>query len=492
MAHSRGRRSVISMRPTVVPIAPRSPARWRPVLGEERYARLLDTIDRSGELLRGRAVWSVNSTAQGGGVAELLRSLIAYARGAGIDARWAVIEGDPDFFTVTKRIHNRLHGNVGDYGPLSHQERSAYERTLAANADALIELMRPGDVALLHDPQTAGLTDALREAGIRVIWRCHVGIDQPNDFAREAWDFLRPYVTHAEGYVFSRHAFVWEDLDPERITIIAPSIDPYSAKNQDIDPEVGKAILATAGLADGGPAVAPVFTRDDGTTGRVDRAAELVEEAPLPGDERLLCQVSRWDRLKDPAGVLEAFEHHVLPHVDCHLVLAGPSVADVTDDPEGAEVLAELTAAWEGLHTAVRPRVHLASLPMDDAEENAAMVNALQQRSTVVAQKSLAEGFGLTVAEAMWKSRPVVASQVGGIQDQIVDGETGFLVPPRDLAAFGERVVRVMRDPKLAVRLGNAARDRVVGEFLGPRHLTQYVDLLDRIVAGPTQPRAAA
>src|SRR5688500_14607081 len=137
------------MGPTVVPIAPRSPARWRQVLGEERYRALLDTIDHSGEMLRGRAVWSVNSTAQGGGVAELLRSLIAYSRGAGIDARWAVIEGDPDFFTVTKRIHNRLHGNVGDYGPLNAAERRTYDSTIATNAGALIELMRPGDVVLL-------------------------------------------------------------------------------------------------------------------------------------------------------------------------------------------------------------------------------------------------------------------------------------------------------------------------------------------------------
>ena len=480
------------MGPTVVPIAPRSPARWRQVLGEERYTALLDTIDHSGEMLRGRAVWSVNSTAQGGGVAELLRSLIAYSRGAGIDARWAVIEGDSDFFTVTKRIHNRLHGNVGDYGPLGEAERRAYDSTIAANAGALIKLMRPGDVALLHDPQTAGLSAPLLDAGMNVIWRCHVGLDGPNDFAREAWDFLRPYVEPAEAYVFSRRAFVWEDLDPSRITIIAPSIDPYSAKNQDIDADVQQAILAAAGLCDCTNDAPPVFSRDDGTTGRVDRRADMIEEGPIPGDEPLLCQVSRWDRLKDPAGILEAFEHHIVPHIACHLVLAGPSVADVSDDPEGAEVLAELTEAWKELHPAVRSRVHLATLPMDDAEENAAIVNALQRRATVIAQKSLAEGFGLTVAEGMWKGKPVVASAVGGIQDQIVDGETGFLVPPSDLAAFGERVVQLMRDPKLANRIGEAARGRVRDEFLGPRHLTQYVALLDRIVAEPHLPVAAA
>ena len=492
MAHPTPLHSFMVMGPSVVPIAPRSPARWRPILGEERYGQLLDTIDRTGELLRGRAVWSVNSTAQGGGVAELLRSLIAYSRGAGIDARWAVIEGDPDFFTVTKRIHNRLHGHVGDYGPLNSAEHRAYDSTIAANAGSLIELMRPGDVVLLHDPQTAGLSAPLADAGMHVIWRCHVGLDEPNDFAREAWDFLRPYVEPAGAYVFSRRAFVWEDLDPGRITIIPPSIDPHSAKNQDLEPDVQRAILAAAGLCDCTTDEPPVFTRDDGTSGRVDRRADVVEEAPIPGDEPLLCQVSRWDRLKDPAGILEAFEHHIVPHVACHLVLAGPSVADVSDDPEGAEVLAELTAAWEKLHVAVRPRVHLATLPMDDAEENAAVVNALQRRATVIAQKSLAEGFGLTVAEGMWKAKPVVASGVGGIQDQIADGETGFLVPPRDLEAFGERVVQLMRDPKLAARIGATARESVVNDFLGTRHLTQYATLLGRMFEPAGVPSTAA
>jgi len=467
----------------VVPTAPRSPARWRPVIGEERYAQLLDTIERSGRLLRGRAVWSVNSTAQGGGVAELLRSLIGYSRGAGIDARWAVIEGNPEFFAITKRIHNRLHGAVGDCGPLNSEERRVYARTLEANAAELLQLMRRGDVALLHDPQTAGLAEPLRQAGVHVIWRCHVGLDEPSDYAREAWDFLLPYVSHAEAFVFSRKAFVWENLDPARIEIIAPSIDPHSAKNEELDPTVCGAILGRVGLSDRDPGATPVFTRDDGSYGRVDREASLVEEAPLPADAPLLCQVSRWDRLKDPAGVLQAFARHVLPHIDCHLVLAGPSVADVSDDPEGAEVLAELTQAWERLGPAVRPHVHLATLPMDDAEENAVIVNALQRRATVIAQKSLAEGFGLTVAEGMWKAKPLVASRVGGIQDQIVDGQTGCLVAPDDLEGFGRGVVTLMRDPVLAARVGERAQARVRDEFL---------DLLERVVTSTTTAAAAA
>ena len=193
--------------------------------------------------------------------------------------------------------------------------------------------------------------------------------------------------------------------------------------------------------------------------------------------------MSRWDRLKDPLGVLAGFAEHVhAEDEDPHLVLAGPDVAAVADDPEGAEVFAEVEAAWRDLPRAVRRRVHLALLPMDDADENAVIVNALQRRADVVVQKSLAEGFGLTVAEAMWKGRPVVASRVGGIQDQIEDGMTGRLVDPRDLAAFGENVSALLVDPHGAERMGEAAQRRVRDLFLGPRHLGQYVDLLETVL----------
>jgi trehalose synthase len=195
-------------------------------------------------------------------------------------------------------------------------------------------------------------------------------------------------------------------------------------------------------------------------------------------------QVSRWDRLKDPLGVLAGFAEHVRADEAPHLVLAGPDVTAVADDPEGAEVLAEVQAAWEGLPRAVRRRVHLALLPMGDTDENAVIVNALQRRADVVVQKSLAEGFGLTVSEAMWKGRPVVASDVGGIQDQIEDGRTGRLVEAHDLAAFGARVSELLADPHGAERLGAAAQARVRDHFLGPRHLGQYVELLERVLRG--------
>jgi trehalose synthase len=209
----------------------------------------------------------------------------------------------------------------------------------------------------------------------------------------------------------------------------------------------------------------------------------VIEEQPMQLDDPLIAQVSRWDRLKDPLGVLRGFAEHVDPADEPHLVLGGPDVTAVADDPEGGEVLAETEDAWRELPAAVRRRVHLALLPMDDADENAVMVNALQRRADVVVQKSLAEGFGLTVAEAMWKGRPVMASRVGGIQDQIEDGTTGFLVDPGDLRAFGERANALLADPYAAERIGQAAQTRVRDLFLGPRHLGQYVELLGSVLA---------
>jgi trehalose synthase len=357
-----------------------------------------------------------------------------------------------------------------------------YEQTAAANAWELERLMRAGDIAVLHDPQTAGLIPPLRKLGARVVWRCHVGLDEPNDSAREAWHFLLPYVQEAEAVVFSRDAFIWEGIDLGRVSVIPPSIDAFSPKNQDMAPANAAAVLRAAGLEPGRPAGDGVFVREDGTPGRVDRRADLSDSRPLPAEVPALVQVSRWDRLKDPLGVLRAFGEGIAPGGDAHLVLAGPSVAAVSDDPEGAEVLAEVVAFRAGLRDDVRDRVHLFSLPMEDIEENAAIVNALQRRAQVVVQKSLAEGFGLTVAEAMWKARAVVGSRVGGIREQIADGDTGVLVEPRDLPGFARAVARLLADPAAASEMGERARERVRQAYLGPRHLRQYVDLFERLL----------
>ena len=455
-------------------------ARFETVLTPERYEELVDTTVRALDLFEGRTVWNINSTARGGGVAEMLQSLLAYARGAGVDARWLVISGNPDFFRVTKRIHNHLHGSPGDGGELGKEEHDIYDAVIEQNAQEILERVKPDDVVLVHDPQPAGLIERLKEKTAAVVWRCHVGLDSPNEVARNAWQFLMPYVQPAGRYVFSRDAYAWEGLEQESIEIIPPSIDAFAPKNQDMDPDNVRAIVAATGLVTGNGNGSPTFTRWDQSEGRVGTPTVLFDEgAPPPSTARLVVQVSRWDRLKDPVGVIKGFADVVAPEVDeVHLVLAGPAVAAVSDDPEGQEVLQECKDVWSDLPGDVAERVHLACLPMDDPEENAAIVNALQRRADIVVQKSLAEGFGLTVAEGMWKSRPLVASKIGGIQDQIVDGESGLLVSdPSNLEEYGQAVVKLLNDEAAAFEMGRRAHDRVRDEFLGARSLIQYVEL---------------
>ena len=463
-----------------VPIAPLDLERFATVLDPPDYADFIALADRARAALAGRVVWCVNSTARGGGVAEMLQSLLAYTRGAGVDCRWVVIEGTPEFFALTKRIHNCLHA-ADHVEPPTEGDRAVYEDVTGAAARRLADLVAPGDVVLLHDPQTAGIAPELRAKGIGTAWRCHVGVDHPTDAARATWAFLEPYVSAADAYVFSRAGYFWDGLDTDRAVVIPPSIDVFSTKNQGLEPGAASAILDVAGIRADGPRQGATFTRHDGSPGRVDRRAQLFQESRIPAGAPFIAQVSRWDRLKDPIGVMDAFARHADAMPAAHLVLAGPATAAVSDDPEGAEMLVEVSGAWQQLDAGLRARVHLAALPMEDPEENAAIVNALQTTATVVVQKSIAEGFGLTVAEAMWKARPVVASDVGGIRDQIVDGECGVLVDPHDLDACGTAMARLVNDPVLAARLGTAARERVRQAFLGPRHLAQWFEVVQRI-----------
>jgi trehalose synthase len=352
-------------------------------------------------------------------------------------------------------MHNRLHGAVGDAGLLGDAERDIYRDVLRDNLGPILDTVSAGDVAILHDPQTLGLAPALRQAGLLVVWRCHAGSDVHNERSREAWDFLGPWLGAPHLHVFSRAGYVPDILGGANVRIIAPAIDPLSPKNRELSAAEQVGILAR--IPDLPPAHTPT-----------------------------LLQVSRWDRLKDMGGVMTAFVGHIAGQCpDAHLVLAGPSASGVTDDPEGMAVLMECAETWRGLPSVLQRRIHLVELPMEDPAVNALMVNALQRHADVVAQKSLSEGFGLTVAEAMWKSRAVVASAIGGIQDQIVDGESGRLIDqPDDLATFGEVVTSLLKDRSEAARLGDNARERVRKHFLAWRNLEQWVDALESLAAG--------
>jgi trehalose synthase len=402
-----------------------------------------------------------------------------------------VLDGDPRFFEITKRLHNALHGARGDGGPLGPGERAHYDDVLRTNLDGLTRRVAPRDIVLLHDPQAAGLVEGVRRTGASVIWRCHVGRDQPNDRTGQAWDFLRPYLEPAQALVFSRREYAPAWVEEGRLVVIPPSIDPFAVKNMSLDADVVRGLLTRVGLVtNGGLAGSVDFVRRDGSRAslrpRGDSDGVLLDGAPPPVDTPLVVQVSRWDRLKDMAGVMEGFVA-ALANDDlagAHLVLAGPETSGVSDDPEGSQVLDECLVEWRHLPEAVRGRVHLAAIPMRDGDENAVIVNALQRHAAVVVQKSLVEGFGLTVTEAMWKGRPVVGSRIGGIQDQIADGRDGLLVDdPYDIEEFAGVLVRVMGDPELAERLGDAAHRRVLEEFLGDRHLEQYADLFSRLVS---------
>jgi trehalose synthase len=456
------------------------------LLTPERAARLREVAVLARGMLSDRIVWNVNATSQGGGVAEMLQSLLAYGRGVGVDTRWLALAGDAEFFAITKRLHNVLHGSPGDGGPLGARERAHYEKVLRANFEEISGSVSPGDIVLLHDPQTGGLVEDVRSLGARVVWRCHIGRDTPSEIADQGWAFLRDFIEPADGFIFSRAVYAPDWVPPDRLMVIPPSIDPFSTKNRRLEPADVDAVLRCVGLLDARyEHDALTFVRRDGTLGQVRRHADLVVAgSPPPVDARLVVQVSRWDRLKDMAGVMTGFADHVdtMP-ADVHLLLVGPDVAAVSDDPEGAGVLAECLAQWQTLPAATRARVHLVGVPMDDVDENAHIVNAVQHYAAVVVQKSIVEGFGLTVTEAMWKSRPVIASAVGGIQDQIVDGQHGLLLrDPRDLDAFAGALRRVLLDPELARRLGESAAARVQDQFLGDRHLIQYIDLFSRLL----------
>ena len=450
------------------------------VADPERWRELTDAAERVRRSLEGRALWNVTATAQGG-IAELVRSDSALDRGIGVDARWEIIDGTPEFFALSRRIHNDLHGTPSDSGRYSEGDHELYTATLAKTAADVVGRFGRGDVVVLHGPPTAGLVADVLRAGAHPVWRSHVGLDEPNDVAREAWRFLGRYVEDAEAYVFSRRRFVWKSLDPADAFVIPPAIDPASPKNHDMNPEVVGAILARVGLQRNGRPGNTTFVRLDGTPGRVDRRAEMTEVEPLPRDAPLVVQISPWNRLKAPPTVIEIFARHVPLALGAHLIVAGPALEGVNDEPEADAVFAETLERWRSLDPAVQARVHLARIPTLDTDEAAATINALQRRAHVVMQKSHGEGFGMTVLEAAWKERPVVCSRVGGLQEHVVDGVTGYLITLGDYEAAGAAVARLLGDAELAQRMGAAGRENVRAHFLAPSALPGWSAVFEHV-----------
>jgi trehalose synthase len=403
-------------------------------------------------------IWHVSSTSAGGGVAELLWSSIARQRALGLPAEWLIAAAEPKFFQLAKRIHHGLHGRgTKDFSP---QDEELYRTVTAKSAKQLAAFVRPEDVVLLHDPQTAGVVPHLLAAGARVAWRCHIGTRSDGPTVDATWDFLRPYVELVPKCVFTVPDFAPGYLSLSRISVITPSIDPASAKNRELSEQERHDLLAGVGL------LAPMGAGEVGYT---------LQDQPLPLDVPVVTQVSLWDPLKDMTGVLRTFGSQVA--APAHLVLAGPDPADIPDDPEGVSVFAEVRRLRDGMPADVRARIHLVVLTLRDLKANALVVNAIQRHSTVVVQKSFEEGFGLAVTEAMWKSRPIVASAVGGLITQLTDGVDGLLVDPVDLRAFGDAVNLLLAEPSYATRLGAAAHEKCRSSFLATRELTDYLRL---------------
>jgi trehalose synthase len=435
----------------------------------------------AGELLGGRTVWMVNSAALGGGVSQLLRTLLPYWRGAGVDVRWMVLRGSVEFFRVTKRFHNHLQGQPGDGDVLGIDALTTLDRAADQHARALASLLAPGDVVVLNDPQTAAMSVALERAGANVIWCCHVGIDNDNELSENAWTCLRPRLAGARCFVFSRYTSLPDWLGGAETSILTPGIDPASTKNLPMSDRAARAILQHLGLAAGVSTGPPSYDCTDGSTATLAAGPTVLDSDGAPDWSRnpVVVALARWDRIKDPLGILDGFLERVLAASDAHLLLAGPDADQVADDPEAAVVLAEVRERWRGLPPAARARVHLACLPLTSPDENAAMVNAIQRQAAVVVKKSLQEGFGLGVAEAMWKARPVVASAVGGHLDQVQHLHSGLLVEdPADVGAFGDAIVELLRDSPLAARLGQTARERARALFLNDRHFIRWVEVL--------------
>lgn len=366
--------------------------------------------------LEGKRVVMINSTAVGGGVAEILSRMVPLTRELGIDTRWEVIKGGDDFFAVTKRMHNALHGKAEAF---TQRDFEVFEETTRQNLETL-DLS--ADVVFVHDPQPAGLVQARDRLGGGWVWRCHIDLSAPQ---ADVWSFLAASVARYDASVFSAPQFATDLKLPQ--VMIPPSIDPLSDKNRELSDAEVEAVF---------------------------------ERLHVPRDKPIITQVSRFDRLKDPVGVIAAFRL-VRKYNDCRLVLAG---GGATDDPEGREVLNQVHEAANA-----DADIHVLELPPTANVE----INAIQRGSTVILQKSLKEGFGLTVSEALWKGKPVIAGAVGGIPLQITHRYSGILTHTIDGTAFW--VKQLLNAPDFAKRLGDNGREHVRNNFLLTRHLKDYL-----------------
>lgn len=387
---------------------------YEPVVGKN----VIEELKLLANGLSGKSILNINSTYVGGGVAEILSRMVPFLNQLGIDAKWSVIKGDNDFFSITKKFHNILHGRKED---ITDDELSYFLEVNRKNAD---EIDLNNHIIFVHDPQPVALIEKRNKFGEKWVWRCHIDISNPDE---RIWNFIKQYVVKYDSAVFSAPNFA-KPL-PNRMFLIYPSIDPLSDKNKELSE---------------------------------DYVEKVLNKYNIDKDKPIMLQVSRFDYLKDPVGVIQAFKI-VKKNIPCQLILAGGTA---TDDPESDRVLEEVKNIAEG-----DPDIYILLLPPDADLE----INALQRSATVIIQKSIKEGFGLTVTEALWKGKPVVASAVGGILLQIKDKLTGLLCHSIEGAAYAIRTL--LTNPEYAKKLGQNGKAHVKQNFLITRHLKDYLML---------------
>ena len=387
---------------------------------------VISSIYKKARGLYDKHILHVNSTYQGGGVAEILASLVPLMNDVGIDAGWRILHGNPDFFTITKKFHNALQGEPINFTEL---KRGLYTKT---NGDFSVYTHINHDCVIVHDPQPLPLIRFYKKRQ-PWIWRCHIDLSDPH---QELWEFLKKFMLRYDAIVFSNEAYKKSDLPVDQ-RIIYPAIDPLSLKNKELSQKDITKYMGKAGI---------------------------------PDDKPLITQVSRMDQWKDPLGLLDVYRH-VREKIECRLVYCYNLASD---DPEGVEIHAKVSQEAKR------------SIESGDVifvmGNNDILVNAIQRASSVIVQKSIREGFCLAVTEALWKGKPVVGSKVGGIPIQIEDDENGYLVEPDDTKGFADRIVEVLKKPKVADRIGKNGRVTVRDKFLTTRLLSDYLDLLKDIM----------
>jgi len=464
------------------------------------YSAVLDFLEQSKEAIaniEGRTVWMINSTAIGGGVAEMLPSQMRILRELGVSIEWLVLDAKEDaFFDLTKRIHNAIHGS-GD-GKFTEADRAVYETVNRQNLADALELINDGDIVVVHDPQPMPLAAMIKkEKKVPIIWRCHIGLEEDTAITDAVWRFLTPYTDDYDHCIFSLPSYVPKPLK-NKTTIIPPAIDPLSHKNRALQLHKSIGILYQSGITDDHEAI--LYHRynhlvrrvqPDGSFGPPNKTSKLnLIYRPF------ITEISRWDRLKGFKELMQAFikmKRDNLEHGDPNsleykrikmtlLVMAGPDPAFVSDDPEGKAVLGELTTQYQIVDAEMQNDIAILLLPLDSPKENALIVNALQRASSIIVQNSIQEGFGLTATEGMWKRKPLLVSGAAGLKLQVEHQKTGLINDdPTDIESLSKALTYMLSHPKERDKWGFNGQTRVIQHFTLFSQLISWLKVFEKV-----------